>query len=200
MTNSKAIGAGGGDARRLTGHWCAAAVLLAVALGITGLLFLAGRANAHDHQPPKTALMKQSKELQAGRLTDEYRWSYPSRNGKACWTDDAFFGFAFPKDVPTVTAGSKLRVRIQKSHKPDSFSLQEVDREGVPRGEVGVLLKPVVRDGRTVAWDAVFAVERPDSVYRLLAEGHWRDRDCSNSEPVDPDQFARWTFRVNTRS
>lgn len=178
----------------------AAFVLLAVvAVAVIGVLFASERASAHDHQPPKTVLMRGPKELQTGRLTDEYRWSYPSRNGEACWTDDATIPFAFPKDVTTVAAGSKLRVRIQKSRRPDSFHMQEVDREGTPRGEVDVRLVPVVRDGRTVAWDGVFIVARPDTVYRLFAEGHWRDRDCSNVDPLDPDQFARWTFRVNTR-
>ena len=86
----------------------------------------------------------------------------------------------------------------KKRHKPESFAVQEVGRDGVPRGEVSVLLKSVVRDGKTVAWDAVFALERPNADHRLLTEGHWQDRDCTKVDPIDPDQFARWTFRVKT--
>ncbi len=48
-----------------------------------------------------------------------------------------------------------------------------------------------------MAWDAVFTVDRPNTVYRLLAEGHWQGRDCS-VEPVEPDEFARWSFRLKT--
>ena len=166
-----------------------------------GIFLLAqGSAGAHDHKPPKTVLMKGAKELQSGRLVAEYTWSYPSRNGNSCITDEAVLPFGFPREVPTVAAGSKLKVRIYNSQKPEPFYMQEVDREGIPRGEVSVLLKPVLRDAKTVAWDAVFSVERPKSVYRLVAEGHWQDRDCSNPGPIDPHQFAHWSFRVKTGS
>ena len=77
--------------------------------------------------------------------------------------------------------------------------IQEIDLEGQSRGEVAAKMRPVVRDGKTVAWDAVFTVDRPNALYRLMAEGHWRDRDCSVG-PIDPDQFARWTFRLKTGS
>ncbi len=173
-------------------------VLAAIAVSLGGLILVTQvPAGAHDHRPPNTVLMKGTKELQKGRLTSEFVWSYPSRNGNSCITDKATFLFGFPTDVPTVAVGSKLKVRIHKSHEPESFRMAEVDRRGVPKSEVGVLLKPVVRDGKTVAWDAVFALESPNTDYRLFTEGHWQDRDCSGS-PIDPEQLARWTFRVKT--
>ena len=53
-----------------------AAVLFAsIVLGAVVLVLYSQPAVAHDHQPPETILMKGSKELQAGWLTDEYRWS-----------------------------------------------------------------------------------------------------------------------------
>ena len=179
-------------------------LLAAIAVSVVGIFFLLaqGAASAHDHQPPKTVLIKGAKELQSGRLVEEYIWSYPSRNGNSCITDEAALPFGFPQEVPTVAAGSTLKIRIYNSEPPRPFALQEVDRKGVPRGEgkdsyVEVLLKPVVRDAKTVAWDAVFSVERPKSVYRLVAEGHWQDRDgCFGT----PEQFAHWSFRVKTGS
>lgn len=177
-----------------------AVVLFAViALGTVGVFLYSQPAVAHDHEPPKTVLMKGSKELQAGRLTDEYRWSYTSPSGKACWTDEATIPFAFPRGLPTVAAGSTLKVRVYKRHEPRPMLIQEIDLEGQPRGEVAAKMRPVVRDGKTVAWNAVFTVDRPNTLYRLMAEGHWQDRDCS-VEPIDPDQFARWTFRLKTGS
>ena len=175
----------------------AAVLFAAIFLGAIGVFLASEPASAHDHHPPKTVLMKGGKELQAGRLTDEYRWSYPSRNGNACWTDEAFGFLAFPKGLPTVAVGSTLKLRVYKGQEPRPMLIQEIDREGQPRGEVAARLRPVVRDGRTVAWDAVFTVDRLNTVYRLLAGGHWQERDCS-VEPVDPDEFARWSFRLKT--
>ena len=76
--------------------------------------------------------------------------------------------------------------------------MQEVDRDGVPRSGLGVRLEPVVRDEKTVAWDAVFLLDRPNTHCRLLTEGRWQDWDCSEPGPIDPNEFARWTFRVKT--
>ena len=191
----------GGAGAGATAQRMSFVVLAALAVSVVGIFLLAqGPASAHDHKPPKTVLMKGAKELQSGRLVEEYTWSYPSRNGNSCITDEAALAFGFPREAPTVAAGSKLKVRIYNSQRPEPFYMQEVDREGVGRGEVSVVLKPVLRDGRTVAWDAVFSVERPRSVYRLVAEGHWQDRDCSDPEPIDPHQFAYWSFRVKTGS
>ena len=174
-----------------------AVLFTSIVLGAVALVLYSQPAVAHDHQPPETVLMKGSKELQAGRLTDEYRWSYPSPSGKACWTDDATIPFAFPRSLPTVAAGSTLKVRVYKRHEPRPMVVQEIDHEGQPRGEVAANMRPVARDGKTVAWDAVFTVDRPDTVYSLLAEGHWQDRDCS-VEPIEADQFTRWSFRLKT--
>jgi hypothetical protein len=171
----------------------------AIVVGAAGVSLAAGTAVAQDDHPPRTVLMTEGRELQAGRLMDEYQWSYPSPNGKACWTDEATIPFAFPASQPTVAVGSKLKVRIYKSRMPQPFSIQEIDRSGQPRGEVGTRMRPVVRDQKTVAWDAVFTVDRPNTLYRLLSEGHWQDRDCT-VDPIDPDQFARWSFRVKTGS
>jgi hypothetical protein len=178
-----------------------AVVLAATAAALVAVVLVAqGPASAHDHQPPKTVLVKGNKTLQSGRLVAEYIWSYPSRNGNSCITDEAVVPFGFPREVPTVAAGRTLKIRINTGHKLDSFYLHEVDRGGEPRGEVPVVLQPVIRDEKTVAWDAVFSVDRPKSVYRLVAEGHWQDQNCSDPGPIDPHQFAHWSFKVRTGS
>jgi hypothetical protein len=93
-----------------------------------------------------------------------------------------------------------LRVRISKAQRPDSFTVnahREVDEEGFPVDEPQPLrrtLDPVVRGGRTVAWDARFRVRQPSRDYYLVTEGHWRDR-----EGCDVDQYAFWSFHVETK-
>ena len=181
-----------------------AVLLAAMAVSIAGLLVVQGQASAHDHRIPKTVLMKGKEELQTGRRVEEFTWAYPSRNGNVCFVDEGTFSFGFPKEVTSVASGSRLKVRIHKSQKPDTFSVtaysrlkgngEPVDATGRP---LGTSLEAVVRDGQTVAWDAYFRVDSPDTDYYLMTEGHWQDRDCSN---VDSDQFARWTFHVRTSS
>jgi len=169
--------------------------LTAMAVALVGVLAAQVPASAHDHRVPKTVLMKGKQELQIGRKVYEYSWTYPAGDG-ICATEQAILTFGFPREVPSVAAGSKLKVRIHKSQKPRPFYLAEVDQNGEPRGEVSVRLKPVDRDERTVAWDAVFRVNRPNSDYYLEAEGHWKDRQGCN----EADQYAFWTFHVKTRS
>jgi len=159
---------------------------------------------AHDHRVPKTVLMKGKQELQTGRKVEEFTWAYLSRSGIACFVDEGTFPFGFPNEVASVAAGSKLKVRIHKSQKPTAFSITAYTRlkgTGEPVEATGRLLdtslERVVRDGDTVAWDAVFNVERPDTDYYLLTEGHWQDRDCTS---VVPEQFAHWSFHVRTLS
>ncbi len=174
-------------------------MLAAMAVSVVGIFLLVQQpASAHDHKPPKTVLMKGKQELQIGRKVEEFRWAYPSRNGNACFVDEGTFAFAFPNEVPTVAAGSELKVRIHKSHKPEPFYMEAVDQEGTSRGEVSVRLRPVFRSGERVAWDAIFTVENPDTDYRLVTEGRWQDRDdCLGERKL---QFAHWSFHVKTGS
>jgi hypothetical protein len=180
---------------RASGLRWAAVLLTAMVVALIGVLAAQIPASAHDHRVPKAVLMKGKQELQTGRKVNEYSWTYPAGEG-ICATEQAILTFGFPREVPSVAADSKLKVRIHKSQKPRPLYLAEVDQNGAPRREVNVRLKPVVRDQRTVAWDAVFRVKRPNSDYYLEAEGHWNDRQgCNNA-----DQYAFWTFHVKTRS
>ena len=187
--------------RRATGEWKLRAVLVtAMALGLLGVLLLAsGPAQAHDHRVPQTVLMKGAKEMQAGTRVKETSWDRPVGDD-LCENRKVFYSTRFP-ETDTVGAGSKLRVRISKAQKPDSFlvgAYGAVDKEGAPTGEARLLkrsLERVVVDGKTVAWDAVFSAKDPGRDYYLISEGHWQDR-----EGCGADQYASWSFHVETRA
>ena len=182
------------------GEWGRMAVLLAaMAVGLFGVLLLAsGTARAHDHQIPNTVLKKGAKELQAGISVFESNWERPS--GDLCEHVSTFYRTRFP-ETDAVAAGSELRVRISKVQRPDSFvvaAYQTVDENGDPSGEARMLrrtLERVVKDGKTVAWDAVFFVNRKSRDYYLITEGHWQDR-----EGCGGDQYAYWSYHVKTRA
>ncbi len=185
-----------------TGGWRVKAVLMAaMALGLFGVLLLAQRpAQAHDHQLPNTVLKKGAKDLQAGTLVKESSWHYPSGENE-CINETTWYTTRFP-ETDTVAAGAKLRVRVSKAQRPDSFlvaAYREIDENGNPSGEGRMLkrtLERVVRDGKTVAWDVVFTVKGTSRDYYLIAEGHWQDREgCGGN-----DQFASWSFHVKTRA
>lgn len=185
-----------------TGGWGRMAVLLAaMALGLFGVLLLAqGPASAHDHQIPDTVLKKGAKELQVGTRVAESSWDRPSGDNE-CVNEWAFYSTRFP-ETDSVAAGAKLRVRIFKSQRPDSFGIaayRTVEENGEPSGEARMLkrtLERVVRDGKTMAWDAVFSVKGASRDYYLISEGHWQDKEgCGGN-----DQFAYWSFHVKTRA
>ena len=104
---------------------------------------------------------------------------------------------AFPNGV-RVPEDSELRIRIRKSQHPKEFELtayRRVDRDEYPIGdgrELPVTLERVMRNGETVAWDAVFQVKVPDRHYYLYAFGVWRDVRGNG------DQDASWTYHVRT--
>ncbi len=181
-----------------SGAWSSGVILLvAIAVALAGAVLVFQRAaEAHDHEVPDTVLKKDGRNLQAGLRVNESSWDRPSGGG--CVNQNAIYAPGFP-DVDRVAAGSELSVRIFKAQRPDSFEVvafPRVDRDGNPAGRARTLpstLERVVKDGRTVAWDAVFSVDRPDRHYYLVTEGHWQDREGCNA-----DQFAFWSFHVKT--
>jgi hypothetical protein len=189
------------------------ATLLVAAMTVTlvgGGLATQEPAGAHDHLVPKTVLMKGAKELQPGRLVVDSSWTQPAGGGEFV-TQTAVYSWGWPEvdrlGVPVgdrVAPESKLRVRIYKNQQPDTFRVTaypKVVQNGdywEPSGQerlLGSSFKPVVQDGRTVAWDAIFYVNRPDRDYYLVTEGHWRDLQGSGE-----DQWAHWGFYVKTAS
>ncbi|MGH3147109.1 MAG: hypothetical protein ACRDTR_15035 [Rubrobacter sp.] len=180
--------------------WRWMAVLLATVAAFVAVLAASAPADAHDHRIPQTVLTKGAKELQVGRRVIESSWVYPSGENE-CAQQTAFYSFRYP-EVDRVAAGSELRVRVFKAQRPGSFEIgaySRVDKDGAPSGEGRLLkrsLERVVRDGKTVAWDAVFSAKRPDRDYYLIGTGRWQDREgCGGVE-----QYAYWGFHVKTGS
>ena len=175
------------------------ATLAAIVLGLFGVLIASGPVQAHDHRIPGTVLKKGARELQAGTRVFESSWNAPAVRG-GCVTQSAIYRTRFP-EADTVGAGGKLRVRVAKAQRPDSFEVaayRALDENGEPAGEGQTLsrtLERVVRGGKTVAWDAVFSVKEAGRDYYLVSEGHWRD-----SQGCRGDQFAFWSFHVQTRA
>ena len=175
------------------------AVLLAsMALGLLGVLLAQGPARAHDHRIPATVLKKGARELQAGTRVFESSWTRPS--GDLCEHQTTFYRTRFP-ETDGVAAGTRLRVRISKAQRPDSFEIaayHALDETGEPSGEARPLsrrLERVVRDGKTLGWDTVFSVKDAGRDYYLITEGHWQER-----EGCGGDQYAFWSFHVQTRA
>ena len=189
-------------AHRATSGWRMrlAVLLAAMAVALAGVFLVAQRsASAHDHLIPQTVLVKGDKELQVGRLAKESSWTYVDGEG-GLNTDTAYYYWRFP-EVDRVAAGSEVRLRILKDRQPEVFEFAaypKVDQRGRPSGTkrlLSVSFEPVVQDGRTVAWDAVFDLNRPDRHYYLVARGHWQDAEGSSEQ-----QYAHWAFHVKTRS
>lgn len=174
-----------------------AAVAAAILAGIAATAG-APPAGAHDHRIPETVLKKGPQDLQTGLRVAESFWSHSTAGGgcAGAFTD---YVFRFPA-VDRVAAGRALHVRIFKAQRPDSFTVnahRKVKDDGFPVGEPQPLrrtLEPVLRQGKRVAWDAKFRVNQPSRDYYLVTEGHWRDR-----EGCDVDQYAYWSFHVETK-
>jgi hypothetical protein len=184
------------------GEWRLRLVVLlaAVAVALAGAFLVTQRsARAHDHLIPKTALVKGDNELQAGRLVKESSWTYADGEG-GLNTDTAYYYWRFP-EVDRVAAGSEVRIRVFKDRQPETFVLAaypKVSERGRPLGEKRLLsasFEPVVREGLTVAWDAVFELDRPDRHYYLVSRAHWQDAEGSGEQ-----QYASWAFHAKTRS
>jgi hypothetical protein len=163
-------------------------VLACVAMGVALACLVGTQAAAPaigNSRPPAAVLMKGEKVLQAGRL------------GSFCWYEPPNFPLcadAFPNSYPhakRVEADSTLHIRIRKAEEPRRAYLStahRLDPDGWPvdSRRLAISLKPVRREGRTVAWDAFFSVKRPDTHYYLFFSGWWDEGDAS------------WDFHVKT--
>lgn len=168
---------------------------MVVALAVCG-----GVAYPNDHQPPeKPFLYKGEQKLQKGRPQASCWISPPKPNG-TYFGECLDYATSYP-DVDRVVAGSRLRIRVLKSQKPKTFRVaawRRLDKNGIPVGRgrrLASSLTPVVRDGKTVAWDVFFRAKRPGRHYYVSASGVWDDAEIENEE-----QDASWNFHVKTRN
>jgi hypothetical protein len=108
------------------------AVVAALTAGLVGVLLLAqAPAQAHDHRIPQPLLKKGAKELHPGTLVKESSWDRLVEDG-LYENEGVIYRTRFPH-TDSVAAGAKLRVRISKRQKPDSFEVaahRALDEEG----------------------------------------------------------------------
>jgi hypothetical protein len=169
-------------------------LVLVIALAV-GISSGAAPAVAHDHEPPRTALLANGDTLQRGR-----HWS-------GCWTtrfpDGTFAtgcadGFPhFPK-VDVLQPGTRVTIRILKSQRPRDLVIhtwKKTDRHGFvvgsPQEQSHKRQRIRLPDG--VAWDLSFTLSDARRHYYLSVTGVWRDEEGARVM-----QDASYAFHVRT--
>ena len=106
---------------------------------------------------------------------------------------------AYPRRAVPVPAGSTLHIRLYKPQRPDRVQLVEGFDENA-RSVFGWgrpldnSLRPVERDGKTVAWDVFFRVKGPDRHYYLGIWVSWERVPGTHISYGD----RGWGFHVRT--
>ena len=158
-------------------------VLVAV-VGMVGVFVVGiqGQAQALSPRPPHATLKQDIRVLQHGRLL-----SY-------CWGDSCADGPPGYPSAVLVEPGTRLYIRLSENRRPKQFSLSTSQTpEGRSPRRIDTTLRRVVRDGKTVAWDAYFSLERPERQHYMYAFGVWKGAGGGHGD-------ASWDFHVKTGS
>jgi hypothetical protein len=158
---------------------------MALALVLLSGVFLAGvqgQAQALASHPPDALLKQGNKILQDGRLI-----SY-------CWIDGCADGVSRYPSAVLIEPGTRLHIRLSENRRPERFSLTSSRSPDGQSRRIDTTIRRVERDGKTVAWDAYFRLERPDRHYYLGAFGVWKNL----SGTVRGDAY--WQFHLKTGS
>jgi hypothetical protein len=158
-------------------------VLVAV-VGMVGVLVVGvqGQAQAIAPRPPHATLKQDIRTLQDGLLI-----SY-------CWVPSCVDGLPRYASAVLVEPGTRLYIRLSENRRPEQFSLStRQTSEGRSPRRIDTTLRRVVRDGKTVAWDAYFSLERPERQHYMVAFGIWKGRGGNRGD-------ASWAFHVKTGS
>jgi hypothetical protein len=152
--------------------------VLVAMVGLVGVFLVGvqGQAQALAPRPPDAILKQGNRTLQDGSLI-----SY-------CWGRSCVDGVSRYPSAVLAEPGTQLHIRLSENRRPERFSLRSRGS-----GRIERTLRRVVRDGKTVAWDAYFRLERPDRHYYLGAFGVWKGRGGHSGD-------AYWQFHVKTRS
>jgi hypothetical protein len=140
-----------------------------------------GQARALAPNPPEAILKQGNHILQDGRLI-----SY-------CWINLCADGISNYPSADLVEPGTRLHIRLSENRRPEQFSLTSSRSPDGRQRRIETTLSPVKRDGKTVAWNAYFRLERPDRQYYIEAFGVWENR----SGTARGDAF--WQFHAKTR-
>jgi hypothetical protein len=180
---------------------------LSVALVFAALAVFAVEAQASEasfgRYPPNALLMKGDTAIQKG-LEGSTCWSY--WNGtKDSWVGYCAdtFGYMFPRAHDFLRAGTRLHIRLGKPERPEDFKITAY--KGFDKGQkwpigkgrrLDTNLRPVERDGETVAWDVFFRVNEPDRDYYLDFFSVWKKVPGKHASYGDAD----YAFHVKTRA
>jgi hypothetical protein len=181
------------------------ATALAVALLLAALAVFAAEARASeasfDRHPPNAVLMEGDTAIQKG-LGGSTCWSY--------WSDakDSWVGYCadtlymFPRSGASLRAGTRLHIRLGKPERPEDFKITAYKgfnkKAKFPIGKgrrLDTNLRPVERDGKTVAWDVFFRVNEPSRHYYLDTFALWKQVPNTHISSGDATYF----FHVRTR-
>jgi len=139
-------------------------------------------AASSDRNPPRATLMKYKTSLQPSYVGGG-QWYYPD-GGYVIF--DSFGVFYFPK-ADEVAQGRRLHVRFDKPERPNFFEVNAFPKANYDKGfggyrtagnkrELKSYLKPVKRDGQTVAWEVFFRVGQSDRHYYLKTAVGWEKK------------------------
>jgi len=156
--------------------------MLVAVVGLVGVFLVGvqGQAQALAPRPPDATLKQDNRALQDGHLIS------------CCWIDRCVDGVSRYPSAVLVEPGTRLYIRLSENRRPKQFSLSTSQTPDGRSRRIDTTLRRVVRDGKTVAWDAYFRLERPDRHYYLDAFGVWRDD--GGRERGD----AYWQFHAKT--
>jgi len=162
-------------------------------LSLTGLLVLAlpGVAPAHDHRVP-LALLRIHGFPQRGRVISA---DWVARREAGCVEKERRKEMRFGPPVRVNIGLYPGRLRLLTRHRPRLRILSWIllDGEKRPVGspeEIPFELEPLARNGRTLAWDAVFDLTVLEHRY-IAVFARWPDR-----ENCDQMQRVTWTYHI----
>jgi len=148
---------------------------------------------------PNAVLMKGPVVLQKEIGTGG--WYYYDEGGWNGVVLETFIAGYFLPRADLVSAGTKLHIRIDKPPRPERLWItahEGFDREQkrfIGEGRrLDTTLRRVQRDGKTVAWDVFFHVNRPHQHYYLKTFGAWKRVPGTHSTYGS----GSWTFHVKT--
>ena len=138
--------------------------VLVLAIALSTVTVVATQAQAIRLFDP--VLMKGHTVLQHGGFA--YGTSHVYKNGS--WNTYYADGLGEYPSAAVVGAGRKLHIRLNKAQRPDRFTIKDHETGR----HLKTTLRRVQRDGKTVAWDVYFRVNRPNHNYYLDTRGVWK--------------------------
>ena len=143
-------------------------LVLAIAPG--AVMVVATQAQAIRYFDP--VLMKGKTVLQHGVLAYSTWHIYEDGSWNTYFADGPGMDMSqeeYPR-AAVVGAGRKLHIRLNKAQRPERFTIKDHETGR----HLKTTLRRVQRDGKTVAWDVYFRVNRPNHDYYLDTRGVWK--------------------------